>query len=297
MSIPLSRDILRIVLSYAIDVIYINELHDSIPLCRLTCEGLSINPLALDILRAHPNKIRAHKLARNPHPDADALLQEHLHKTSNLHLYNELKSIQPCNPLNVKWYDRLALNEIKAYLIKHSRELPNLSQSSNPEVIKFLEDNLDKVDWAVLSNNPIDAALDILESNIDKINWILLSRNTNDRAIRLLESNIDKINWNQLCHNTNSDAIRLLEGNLDKFELYLIASNTNPNIIPLLKIGLESNKIIDWESISKNCEIVFHVWHYNPNKVNWHYISASKYIFKTKEDSATIMHMLDMLLV
>jgi hypothetical protein len=55
----------------------------------------------------------------------------------------------------------------------------------------LLENNLDKVDWRELSENP--NAITLLENNLDKVNWRQLSRNPN--AITLLENNLDKVNW------------------------------------------------------------------------------------------------------
>ena len=53
---------------------------------------------------------------------------------------------------------------------------------------EFINNNIDKLDWSALSNNP--NAIHLLEKNIDKIDWKNLSSNLN--AIHLLEKNIDK---------------------------------------------------------------------------------------------------------
>ena len=47
--------------------------------------------------------------------------------------------------------------------------------SGNPKAIHILEQNLDKIDWLMLSQNP--AAIHILEKNIDKISWELILTN------------------------------------------------------------------------------------------------------------------------
>ncbi len=79
--------------------------------------------------------------------------------------------------------------------------------------ISFLERNIDKIDWVILSENP--AVIRLLEDNKDKIDWRCLSRNP--AAIHLLKANINKINWSSLAMNT--EAIELLEANMDKIDL------------------------------------------------------------------------------
>ena len=44
---------------------------------------------------------------------------------------------------------------------------------NNPNAIYLLEQNLDKIDWDILSLNP--NAINILEQNLDKIHWGALS--------------------------------------------------------------------------------------------------------------------------
>ncbi len=56
-----------------------------------------------------------------------------------------------------------------------------------------LNKNQDKIIWYMLSINP--NAIKLLEANREKIDWNELSRNTNPEAIELLKANPDKINW------------------------------------------------------------------------------------------------------
>ena len=67
----------------------------------------------------------------------------------------------------------------------------SLSQNKNPNAIKLLEQNLDRVNWGALSLNP--NAIPILEKNLDKVHWGELSQNPN--AIPILEKNLDKVSW------------------------------------------------------------------------------------------------------
>jgi hypothetical protein len=47
--------------------------------------------------------------------------------------------------------------------------------SENPNAIKILEQNLDKVKWDSLSRNP--NAMHILKRNLNKIDWYYISAN------------------------------------------------------------------------------------------------------------------------
>jgi hypothetical protein len=68
----------------------------------------------------------------------------------------------------------------------------------------MLEQNLDKVNWKELSQNP--NAIHILEKNMNKVVWDVLSANPN--AVHILEQNMDKVCWLNLSLNPN--AIRML---------------------------------------------------------------------------------------
>jgi len=81
--------------------------------------------------------------------------------------------------------------------------------------------SLNTLDWSLLSANP--NAIKLLEANLDKVSWDALSRNPN--AIRILEANPENIIWDSL--SMNSNAIHLLEKNQDKIYWdYLLSYNT-----------------------------------------------------------------------
>ena len=68
----------------------------------------------------------------------------------------------------------------------HLKEIHNLILTKK-DILKLDKiENLDKINWAVLSNNP--NALHILEQNVDKIEWMDLSANPN--AIHLLQKKV-----------------------------------------------------------------------------------------------------------
>jgi hypothetical protein len=89
--------------------------------------------------------------------------------------------------------------------------------------MKLLEENIDKIDWFYLSENP--EAIHLLEKYPDKIHWESLSSNPN--AIHLLEQNLDKIDWETLYSNPN--AVNLLEKNLHKIDGNWGDISENPN--------------------------------------------------------------------
>ena len=102
--------------------------------------------------------------------------------------------------------------------------------------IHILENNLDKIDWELLSEtlNTIDLLKIVYYmKNIITLIGGWLSANPN--AINLLEQNYNKINWIVICSNLN--AIHLFENNLDKIHW------KNTNTIHLLKARIEYNNL------------------------------------------------------
>jgi len=71
--------------------------------------------------------------------------------------------------------------------------------------ISSLENNLNSIDWRILSENPV--ALTLIEKHLDKVNWKGLSYNP--AAVDLLEKNLNEVNWNYL--SGNPAVIHLLE--------------------------------------------------------------------------------------
>jgi hypothetical protein len=69
--------------------------------------------------------------------------------------------------------------------------------SANPNAIKLLKSNPNKINWEALSLNP--NAIKILEENRDKIHYWNLSANPN--AIELLKENLNDIHWIALSKN------------------------------------------------------------------------------------------------
>jgi len=96
-----------------------------------------------------------------------------------------------------------------------------LNLSNNTVEYNNIENNLDNINWRAFSGNKDIRAISILEQNQDKINWAIL--------IHLLEQNQDKIDWENLSQ--NSLAIYLLEQNQDKIHWHQLSKN--PSIFEL----------------------------------------------------------------
>ena len=206
---------------------------------------LSCNPNAIELLKKNRAKINWDNLSMNPNPEAIELLKANFGK---IDWYNLSKNPNP-----------EAIELLKAYPKKIKWEY--LSENSNSKIIELLKekiklennlssDDLDdlpnykKIDWSVLSANPI--VIELLKADPEKIDWIdwkELSANPN--AIELLKANRGKINWNRLSANPN--AIELLKANQGKINWQALSAN--PNAFELLK---KYPKKIDWEYASMN---------------------------------------------
>jgi hypothetical protein len=114
-----------------------------------------------------------------------------------------------------------------------------MSSSTNPAILRFLEKHPENIDWNNMSGNECAEAIRILEKNQDKIVWWILSLNIS--AIEILQNNPDKIDWWNLCKNHNPKAIEMVEQILqeDPSKIELHALSTNPNAIHIISQNLE----------------------------------------------------------
>jgi uncharacterized cysteine cluster protein YcgN (CxxCxxCC family) len=163
-------------------------------------DGLNENMNAIDLLTKYPNNINWNKVVNNI--NVEKLL-----------------------------IDKQIDNEqISTYMWK--------SISRNPGCIKFIEKNLDKVDWLWLSTN--ENAIHLLEEYPDKIKWGSLIFNKN--AIHLLEQHVDKYldSVDNMIYNNNilnSQIFKeIVEENINNFSVENIMRN---------KSSINSEKIMD----------------------------------------------------
>jgi hypothetical protein len=187
------------------------------------------------------------------------------------------------------------------FLEKNIQLIDWTALSSNTVAIHLLEHNQDKIHWRVLSGNP--AAIHLLEKNPDKIDWELLSRNTHPTAINWLEQNIEKVSWwylssnpaaihlleqniNKICWETlcrNPAALHIIQQNLHKIEGDILAWNILSGEEWAISI-LENNlDKVNWGSLSRNPAAI-HILEQNPDKIHWHYFSGNPAIFELDYD-------------
>jgi hypothetical protein len=156
------------------------------------------------------------------------------------------------------------INNINYYIYR------SISKYGNSHELTFFDNKIHQLDWTTLSYNSSEKAIQLLEQNIDKINWFGLSNNPS--AIHILEKYPDKICWRSLCYNKNG--LPILKNNIDKLnkEHWMILSK-KPYAIPLLE--MYPNKI-DWAALcmnpgSKNLLLK------NKHRINWDIFIAYNY--------------------
>jgi len=189
-------------------------LRDWVPTYKINLSTLSRNPNAIDFLKANPKNIDWVWLSCNP--NAIELLKKNRAKINwdNLSMNPNPEAIEllKANFGKIDWYNLSknpnpeAIELLKAYPKKIKWEY--LSENSNSNIIELLKekiklennlssDDLDdlpnykKIDWSVLSANPI--VIELLKANQGKINWQALSANPN--AFELLKKYPKKIDW------------------------------------------------------------------------------------------------------
>lgn len=181
---------------------------------KVDWEYLSMNPNAIELLRANPSKIDWRALSKNP--EAIELLKERVayEKSLGLEEYNKLLN-------RINW----------------------LSLSKNPNAIELLKANPAKIHWGSLSEN--SGAADLLEANPDNIHWGFLSANAGAFKIIIDEYKRNpksaRINWDGLSSNTDTKAFGLFEDNLDKIHWGNLCQNTNKKAIMLLELRYKIN--------------------------------------------------------
>ena len=264
---------------------------------------LSKNPEAIDILKQYPKDIVWCSLCDNTNPQAIDMIKERIEYEKNLPHYPYPNDDDEYRLYRI-WWDRLSCNEHPQIIemLKEKIEMEKnkehyitlnvndkidwvqLSGNKNPEAIQLLVNNLEKIDWGVLSGNP--SAIEVLKANYDKIIWRYLSINPNafelirDRieyeetlkteeyyklgvynrlswkylsgnpcAIELLKAYPNRIHWKELSVNPN--AIEMLKNKpvgIYHYDFY-VGLCTNPNAIEILK---ENKDLIIWKYLSCN---------------------------------------------
>jgi hypothetical protein len=150
-----------------------------------------------------------------------------------------------------------------------------LSSNKSKGAMQLLTKNQNKIDWDWLCYNESEGAMHLLENNPNKINWGYLCWNESKYAIQLLTKNQDKICWNYLCMNKSEGAMQLLEKNQNKICWMYLSANTSDGALRILANNLD--KIV-WWSLSQNpaaMQLLFE----NQDKIKWANLSMNPAIF------------------
>ena len=240
-------------------------LRNWIPDCKLNYKILSLNPKAIELLKANPRKIYWTNLSKNP--NALELLKENPKNIDWFYLSSNTKAIELLrNKVNEE-------NELDKYYLEDldsSEKISWHSLSKNPNAIEILKANPKKIDWFTLSANP--NAIEILKANPEKIDWFTLSANPN--AIEILKANPEKIDWVELSGNPN--AIELLKANTQKIDWKMLSANWNA-----IKLLRENKHKIRWSLLSANHNAI-ELLEENQDKIDWDELSGNPSIFQDK---------------
>uniref|UniRef100_A0A6C0HCU5 Uncharacterized protein n=1 Tax=viral metagenome TaxID=1070528 RepID=A0A6C0HCU5_9ZZZZ len=267
-------------------------------------EYLSTNPTAIELLKENTNCINWKQICLNPHPEAIEFVKEH-YKTY-LKRWTEKRRRIPYdlvlswenlsqNPSAVKF-----LKKNPVYTYWHCQEPPyepnqddygyeseylkNLYPdneinweflSANPNGVKLLKKNREKIDWDCLSCNISKKAIKLLKKNPDKINWYWLSQNPS--AIELILQHRDMVDWRQLCKNPHPAAVKLLEENYIEIDWSYMSAN--PSAIYLLE---QYAYKIDWRWLCKNPnggQLLANNIETQYEKLDWQWLSENPCIF------------------
>ena len=244
---------------------------------------LAENPEAIGILKNYREKIIWNALSSNP--NAIDLLREkweeekYLMKTNRTQ-YNQLKDFENIVAWNVLSGNKGAIDLLREK-IKMEKDMP----SSEYELLEDTE----KINWGSLSENP--EAIKLLEENIDKIVWLNLSSNHSPKAIKLLKDQVEyenglskaqyaklsnKISW--LFLSSNPIAIEILAVNNNRIVWAALSNNPNPKAIDILNINHYN---INWDVLSGNPNAI-DILEANQDKINWEILSSNPSIFILK---------------
>ena len=214
------------------------KLVDGIPEDKLLGGPISKNPNALYYLINNKIPINYFWLSYNTNPIAMGLLAEEMKVNPSVHL--DWKALSR-NPEAIK-------------ILKANRDKISwgfLSLNTNPEAMKLLEEEIKvnpaHINFESLAENETPEAMKIIEDNLLIENsiyttnwnrfWEILSRNT--KAVKILRANRKKIDWCSLCGNQSTEAIKLLEEEMatkpDVVNWIILSGNPNKRAFAMLE--------------------------------------------------------------
>ena len=255
----LPNDILQHITSHSLPSLYKlkykmvkYKLVDGIPADKLIGGPISKNPNALYYLIDNRQPINYYWLSYNTNPIAMGLLVEEMKVNPAVH------------------FDWKAL-------------------SRNPEAMKILKANRDKISWGYLSLNTNPKAMKLLEEEIKvnpaHINFESLAENETPEAMKIIEDNlliensIYTTNWNRFWEilSRNTKAVKILRANRKKIDWCSLCGNQSTEAIKLLEEEIATKPdVVNWIVLSGNPnQRAFAMLEANPKKINMRRLSSN----------------------
>jgi len=104
-------------------------------------------------------------------------------------------------------------------------------------VISKSIDDISKLDFFLLSKNPLDSVVEFLlqkEKNGYYISWLNFSTNSNDKAVEFMLSRTELVEWYGFSENTSQKAVDYLLENKEKIRWAKFSTNNNQKAVDYL---------------------------------------------------------------
>ena len=291
------------------------KLRDWVPLDKIDFMTIAFNPLAIDLIETHIEKIYDTSLLFNNN-NAKHIVE----KLFNISEYNEVcwQAISSSEEYATiieenfqyiidSWMFLSRYQFGKNPGIVHLMEnfikrdfhpqcvldlLDGLFQNPNPKVIPIIEKYMNRITPDMFLQNVyqsphlhyfIDKGIvsmnqDVI-NNMDDSNKRLLSSNSCNKIIMLLDNNQKLIDWPSLCMNKNPRAIKIIEKNLHKLDSKCWSLlSINQNAIHILENNVEK---VNWDALLYN-QNAGHLLDQRQNieTIDWETFSANPAMFE-----------------
>lgn len=214
---------------------------------------MSLNHKAIHLLAQNTEKIDWDRLSANKR--ALSLLQQFPEKINwtifcAVAAKENMKFIEE-NLDKVDWESLSGNSEAMQILLKNREKIHWDVLSHNKSAARFLLHNPCRIHWDNLSENTSNSTslLTLFGENIEKLNFARLSSNPSNRAIDILFQHPEKIVWQRFCCNTNPRALAKLKEILSKQSAFFEPVDI-PNCPIVMTRGLHLR--VYWNELSSN---------------------------------------------
>jgi len=111
---------------------------------------------------------------------------------------------------------------------------------------------LSRLNFFLLSKNPLDMVVEFLLQNQYWVDFDHFSTNSNDTAVNFLLNNEQKIDWYGFSQNTNETAVKYLINNPSKIDWSSFSRNNNEKAVDYMLSTEETRKFINYKSLCEN---------------------------------------------